>query len=154
MAKTNKKYASARMKQNNPMAREDIRKKMSDTLKKIGHKPRVHCGNGSLTKPQMLLASVLGWKTEVVVMALNHPYKVDVAHAGMKIAIEVDGGSHCCLKVRNLDAKKDAALRSLGWTVLRFKNKDVMGDLGGCVRTVWSTISRLKETTTTLPMAS
>lgn len=45
-------------------------------------------------------------------------YKIDLAHPGAKIAIEIDGSSH---KGRAAsDARKDSVLVSKGWRVLRF----------------------------------
>jgi very-short-patch-repair endonuclease len=51
-------------------------------------------------------------------------YKIDIAEPKQKIAIEVDGNSHHSRKA--LDTKKDAKLRSLGWIVLRFWNRDIL----------------------------
>ena len=46
MAATNRKYASARMTERNPMHREEIRQKVSDSLQRIGHRPKQRGGNG------------------------------------------------------------------------------------------------------------
>ena len=46
MARTNRKYASARMKANNPMSNPEAREKMAKTLKRIGHRPAIRGGNG------------------------------------------------------------------------------------------------------------
>ena len=81
-------------------------------------------------------------------------YKLDIANPDFMMAVEVDGPSHSSLERKAQDAKKDRFLRSLGWTVLRFTNQEVMDDLGGCVRTVLSTTSKLRGTTTILRMAS
>ena len=69
-------------------------------------------------------------------------YKVDVCNPALKIAVEVDGNSHCPISRQEQDRKKDALLSGLGWTVLRFSNRQVMTDLEGCVRKVLSTISK------------
>ena len=148
MARTNRSYASARMKKNNPMHRPEIRAAVSTKLRAMGHKPRVHGGNGRpVPVPQLLLACVLGWDTEVAVKTgekrgSGYPscYKVDIGNEDLMIALEIDGNSHCALKRKEQDKKKDAFLNGLGWTVLRFKNEQVMEDLEGCVRMVLSTI--------------
>ena len=60
MASTNRKYASARMKKNNPMQRESSRKKHTATLKRIGHKPPIRGGNGRpATDAEVMLNKLL-----------------------------------------------------------------------------------------------
>lgn len=159
MARTNHKYASARMKANNPMRRPEVRESVSVALRAIGHRPVIRGGNGKeIPKPQARLAKALRWRTEVVVhtkqpKVSGYPgtYKIDIANTAYKIGIEVDGPSHCALIRQAQDRKKEALLSSLGWTILRFTNRQVTDDLAGCVRTVLSTISKLHTTTTTTP---
>ncbi|PIP82864.1 MAG: hypothetical protein COR54_12675 [Elusimicrobia bacterium CG22_combo_CG10-13_8_21_14_all_63_91] len=157
MSRTNRIFASGRMRANNPMRRRSVREKMSATLRRIGHGPLPRGGNGrGLTKPQAALADALGWETEFVLPTRtgrgsgypNH-YKLDIAHPGLKIAIEVDGGSHNAIERRLQDRKKEELLDSLGWKVLRFSNREVTKNLAGCVRVVTSTISKSSATTTT-----
>jgi very-short-patch-repair endonuclease len=76
-------------------------------------------------------------------------YKVDIANRDLKVAIEVDGHTHNCTAIRQADTKKTAFLESLGWSMLRFTNAEVLGDLTKCVQTVLSTISRQQEVTRT-----
>lgn len=117
----------------NPTSRPEVREKLSRRLKEIGHKPPIQGGNGrGLTEPQRRLMEVLGmaWEAEYAVRLGpakdGYPtnYKVDLANPETMIAIEVDGNSH--LSRRALDAKKDAKLASLGWTVLRFWNREIL----------------------------
>ena len=79
-------------------------------------------------------------------------YKVDIGNETLRVAIEVDGQSH--YSRRSLDAKKDKLLRGLGWTVLRFSNKQVTERLAECVLMVTSTISKSHQLTSTAPMDS
>ena len=81
-------------------------------------------------------------------------YKLDLAYPSLKVGVEVDGNSHGLLLRQEQDAKKDALLRGLGWTVLRFRNAEVLENLTDCVQTVMSTISKLSERIPTSPMAS
>ena len=156
----NRKHASARMKNRNPMHRPDIRAKMATTLRAMKWAPTVRGGNGKpLPLPQQALSAALGWPTEVPVPTLKprgsgYPscYKVDIANEALKFAIEVDGNSHYARK--DQDTKKDGLLTGLGWTVLRFTNKQVTADLAACVQTVLSTISKLKPSTPTRSKAS
>lgn len=52
------------------------------------------------------------------------PYVVDFCAPGPRVIIEVDGGQHAGSKA---DRQRDAALRSLGYRVLRFWNTEVLG---------------------------
>ena len=139
------------MKATNPMHSAKTRKKMSDTLKRIGHKPKVRGGNGTgPTIPQKMLAEKLDLPMEVVVVTgkkspYPHHYKIDIANTEMLLAIEVDGGSHYSLKRQAADKKKDKFLRGIGWTVLRFSNQEVTGNLKRTAQKVSSTISQLKK---------
>jgi hypothetical protein len=110
-----------------------VRLKISRRLKAMKHGPSVRGGNGrGLTIPQSLMLAALGsgWIPELSLslgrQTPGYPshYKIDLANTSKKLAIEVDGHSHASRK--HLDQKKDAKLRSLGWTVLRFSNRDIL----------------------------
>lgn len=110
------------------MFKPEIRKKVSDTLKSIGHKPVIQGGNGrGPTRHEALMLKLLGqsWLWNYVIILNRHPYKIDLANPDLKIAIEVDGPSHGSMKVKLADRKKVAWLEELGWKVLRFKNSEV-----------------------------
>ena len=161
MAKTNRKYASERMRNKNPMQNPETREKMVATLHEIGHKPSAQGGNGrGLTDPQKILLKALdgldAWPEFVV--KTNQPkynpyhlpshYKIDIAIPRCRLAIEVDGGSHCSMAAKEKDAKKTAFLQSKGCSVLRFTNAQILQDEKNCAQAVMSTISKLMETTT------
>jgi hypothetical protein len=162
MIELNHRTASKRMKERNPMHNPDARAKVSATLKAMGWGPPERGGNGrGLTEPQAILSELLDWPTEVVVCTKmprgsGYPtnYKLDIGDPDLMVGIEIDGFSHCSRQRQAQDAKKDELLSSLGWTVLRFTNEEVMGDLAGCARTVVSTTWRSRGTTTTSLMAS
>jgi hypothetical protein len=146
MARTNRMYASGRMRAQNPMARPDVRARMVATLRARGHRPPIQGGNGrGLTRPQALLLAALPatWAAEVVVpvglgrrRGFPTAYKLDLADAGVQIAVEVDGASHQTAQGRARDAKKTARLAALGWRVLRFRNREVLEDPTACARRV------------------
>ena len=155
-----RKLLSERMKKNNPMYDPEIREKTIQSLKKSGTHPRVLGGNGrGLTKGQKLLLSWLGrgwWPELVIPTEISAPdvptnYKVDIANIWYGIAIEVDGGSHKGAAARAEDARKDAFLKSKGWSVLRFRNKEVLTDTERVKAEILALISRSKETIITLP---
>lgn len=152
MARTNRAHASARMRERNPMHQPAVRAKMSATLREIGHKPRVRGGNGSpMPIGQRALADLLGWPTEVIYPTrTGHApwhYKLDIAHPAMRVCVEVDGGSH--FGRRDSDDRRDALLRSRGWLVFRFSNRDAMERTEDCAREVLSTTSKWRARTPT-----
>lgn len=125
-----------RMLHNNPMKDDTIKNKTRMRLLEIGHKPLVRGGNGhGLTVPQALLLSFLGdgWVAEFSVLTgckkgQGYPtcLKIDIANKEKMIAIEVDGASHNNAIARERDARKNFLLGRLGWSVLRFKNREVL----------------------------
>jgi len=147
MAKTNRKYASERMKKNNPSRRADVKAKIS-TTKKGKPFPTKRGGNGrGMTVPQMMLMKELSPyhpEAEYVVKTagiLKYPpaYKVDVALPNRMIAVEVDGNSHHSLKVKEADERKTSVLEQKGWKVLRFTNQQILENLDACVEKILST---------------
>ena len=147
-------------KLHNPMWNEESRKRTSASLKAIGHRPPIRGGNGTgMTEPQKRLYDLLGkgWDTELPIkvgaylrMEFNTPgsYKVDLGNKELKLAIEVDGNSHGTLARKQQDAKKDAVLKLLGWTVLRYRNERVMSETDLVMAEIMSIVSMLKKTTT------
>lgn len=145
-----KMRASPRLKEylasdRNPLRDPRVRARAHAACAVLGW-PMLDGGNGKLTRPQKLLAALLGWEVEVSIPTKaaprsGHPsnYKVDVGNAKLKIAVEVDGKSHASKVARLRDGKKDALLRSLGWKVIRLKNEEVMRDPLACARRVLST---------------
>lgn len=131
------------------MHREEVRRRVSKTLKRIGHKPPLQGGNGrGLTRAQgelYLRLAEHGFIPELVVitrmgrLGYPHHYKIDIADPSRMVAIEVDGGSHGSMKVQESDRKKDAFLIACGWRVFRFSNQVAMERTEECVRTVLST---------------
>lgn len=67
----------------------------------------------------------------------------------LKLAIEADGGSHNSIERQAQDAKKDELLRSLGWTVLRFTNQQILMETEKTMQVILSTILRLLAPTPT-----
>lgn len=149
MAQRNRDTAPERMRLNNPMANLETRKKMSETLHRIGHKPIIRGGNGKPLSPaHQMLSDAIGcpWKDEFIVVTntyrgsgLPTHYKIDIAHPFKKIAIEVDGNSHCALSRQSQDKKKELFLSKLGWTVIRFKNEEVLNNLEECLKKIYAT---------------
>jgi hypothetical protein len=140
--------AAYRMKYDNPMKSDEMRARLSRTLKAMGHKPPVQGGNGRrLSVPQQLLADMTDLPTEYVIRTkpirhlmegLAKHYKADLADPARRLVVEVDGNSHNSPKARATDAKKDTALSLLGWSVLRFSNREVMENTDSVVAIIRS----------------
>ena len=110
-------------------------------------------GNGQLTPQQIALANALGWEMEVAIPTKNPSWPVlivDIGHQGLKIAVEVDGGSHLTKKQKNRDRKKAEMLTQQGWLLIRFWNSQVDNDLEKCVSLVLSMCQARNNTSTTL----
>jgi transposase InsO family protein len=124
-----------RIRNLNPMADPKVRKKVSKTLRMIGHQPKERGGNGRpLTLAQRTLFEVLT-PTPVPEYAVSlgpkkpgYPtcYKLDLAWPDRKFSIEVDGVSHKTLKGKERDRKKSTKVSGLGWTVFHFTNKEIL----------------------------
>lgn len=124
-----------RIRKLKPMQKEETRLKLSNTLKAMGHRPKVRGGNGTRTPvPQQYLFDQLtgSWQLEYAISTgpktegIPTHYKIDIANPVLKVAIEVDGGSHNSPVRRAMDKRKDTKLKQLGWKVLRFLNKDIL----------------------------
>lgn len=123
---------SCAKKSSNPMHKPEWRQKMTETLKRIGHKPVVRGGNGTgMTPVEKMMLSKLpaGWVSNHTVKTLKRPaqgyphhYKLDLALPSEMLCLELDGGSHGSLSRQEQDKKKDALLRQLGWKVCRMSN--------------------------------
>ena len=144
----------------NPLRDPAVRARATEASRALGF-PSLNGGNGrGPTRPQRLLADALGWPMEHAVSTgsprqpgMPTHYKIDIANPELWIAIEVDGVSHMTRAVREADARKDAWLRSRGWTVLRFSNERVLNELPAVLRSVRTacTTSRQAPATTSLP---
>jgi len=136
------KLREYRQSDRNPINDPDVRRRALEAAKAKGYGHFLHGGNQPMPKPQQALADRLGWETEVVVRTnqltgrarsrtekATPPYKytLDIAERSLRIDIEVDGPCHRSRKER--DARRDAKMMSLGWTVLRFTNREIQDDL-------------------------
>ena len=118
-------------------------------------------GNGKITAQQQAVARALDLPMEFPVLtapvkdqfpSLPACYKVDVACPETLLAIEVDGKTHNLRKWKFLDRRKEAVLSALGWSVLRFTNRQVDEDLPAVLESIRSCMTlRSKSITTTSP---
>ena len=149
-----RRASSERMLAANPMRQQESIDKMAEARRSKGHwKPPIRGGNGTgMTVPQSLLLGALGagWVVEHAIptrskdQTIPHCYKVDLALPEVMLAVEVDGNTHKTKLGRERDAKKDRVLSGLGWTVLRFSNREIASGTSACAQEVLSTISMLR----------
>ena len=158
------RLSSRRMSARNPMSNPEVRERVSKTLRHMGHEPAQRGGKGrGMTIPQKILLERLGpeWEAELVIKTGlpkrdGNPtwYSADLAHSATRTCVEVDGGSHCCLKVQQRDARRDAILSQLGWTTLRFSNEEILANTEAVVQTIRSITCRWQIMRTTSPRIS
>ena len=149
------------MKDRNPMSNPETVAKVSNTLKAIGHKPKIQGGNGrEPSAAELALLAMfggLGFVMQPVIRTgsrsqkggLSTHYKPDMGNWDLKLALEADGGSHQGSLGKMRDAKKTTFLNGIGWTVLRFSNEKILTQPDEVFATVMSTISRLTVSTPT-----
>lgn len=131
----------------NPFRDPEVTAKGHATLRANGYR-HLNGGKGrGLTKAQKFLLDQLpGWVPEhVVTTGWKRPlplwYAIDVAEPDLLIAIEADGHGHQAPKVKARDARKDALLRSKGWTVLRFRNHEILHETERVLAAIGAAIS-------------
>jgi hypothetical protein len=143
LIETNKKYASARMKKNNPSFYPENLKKARQTKiknKTLNLAPKIQGGNGKeLPLTVKLLNKKLNWHTTYIVKTfLKSPYpshyKLEIANPEKKIYIEIDGNSSYSRKEQSL--RKEEFLIYSGWKLFRFKNKEIFNNLNECVEII------------------
>ena len=64
-------------------------------------------------------------------------YIVDFACLKSKLIIELDGAQHGEADHSRKDAARDARLRALGFTILRFWNNEVNENIDGVIETIF-----------------
>ena len=72
-------------------------------------------------------------------MVFGPDYVADFAARSHRLIIELDGDSH---SDPAYDARRDTHMTAKGWTVLRFGNNDVMGNVEGVVRAILIALGR------------
>ena len=67
-------------------------------------------------------------------------YIVDFSCSDLKLIVEVDGGQHA--EQQRYDSARTEYLESLGFTVIRFWNNEVLTNIDGVLETLTLTLSR------------
>jgi very-short-patch-repair endonuclease len=72
-------------------------------------------------------------------------YIIDLFCNELMLAIELDGLTHSFPEVYERDLVKEASLKEIGITLLRFNDSKVMNDLPNVIRTIETTIEEIKS---------
>ncbi len=115
--------------------------------------PQAHCERAQelrkqATQPERLLwNALLSMKEETGLKFRRqhplYPYIADFACIKARLIIELDGPSHDTRLA--YDAKRDATLQKMGWTILRFDNDDVVFNLENVVLAIFKKCKELQE---------
>lgn len=92
---------------------KSMRRVMTEAELKLWNELRAHRLMGLAFRRQMPIAG----------------YIVDFACPAKKMIVEVDGSQHAPAPAAEADGARARKLESLGWTILRFWNDDVMRDI-------------------------
>ena len=84
--------------------------------------------------------TVLGFRTKR--QPVVGPYITDVLVPAVRLVIEVDGSAHFGRELA--DARRQADLELLGYSVFRVSAEDVMRDVGSVVRSIAATVALLR----------
>ena len=91
-----------------------------------------------MTPPERLvwrnLQRIKGWHFRR--QAPIGPYIADFVCFACKLVIELDGETHVGARAAAKDKFRDAWLKSQGFHVLRFSNRDVVGDIESVMETI------------------
>lgn len=104
--------------------------------------------DGAPTVPQKVLFEALPGATMEFALtgtAKSNSLRIDIAIPSLKLAIEVDGLSHTKRREKARDAKKEQVLKERGWTLLRFWNAEILGDLSSVLMRVHATVAMLQK---------
>jgi uncharacterized C2H2 Zn-finger protein len=131
---------SKRMRENPPLHKPEVYERFRASMRALPKSSFHHLNGGNgrpPTEPEALLLQRLGpaWTWQLVVptkagRGSGYPmhYKLDIGNAAVRVGVEIDGKSHEGRQARERDLKKTSWLESLGWTVLRFQNSEVLAD--------------------------
>ena len=67
-------------------------------------------------------------------------YIVDFVCIEKGLIVEIDGSQHYEEKTKKYDSKRDEFLKSLGFSVLRFSNLDVLKDIESVLSVIWDEV--------------
>jgi very-short-patch-repair endonuclease len=69
-------------------------------------------------------------------------YIVDFYCSAARLILEVDGSQHYEAKTRENDRERDTYLAGLGFTVLRFSDREVFENINGVLERIWDYVDK------------
>jgi very-short-patch-repair endonuclease len=72
-------------------------------------------------------------------------YIADFACLELKLVIDADGATHLLEEIQIKDKRKDDYLQSLGYTVLRFKDEEILHSMNKVIVEIETTINNIKD---------
>jgi very-short-patch-repair endonuclease len=72
-------------------------------------------------------------------------YVLDFYCPQLKLAIEIDGESHCHSGVEEYDKERENEIKGLGVEFLRFQNDEVYNNLNGVLQNIFQKIESIKN---------
>ena len=120
-----------------------------------------HGGNGTISEAEqelMKFCSDLGFEYNKAIstykLRVMYPekhyafnYKPDFVNLEYKLCIEVDGNSHQTILGKQRDRKKEECLEMIGFTTIRFSNKDVLNNFEYVKKSILDCLEELKSGT-------
>ncbi len=108
-----------------------------------GFSRRARALRRDMTPPERRLWGFLRGEALGVRFRRQHPvppFVLDFACLELRLAVEVDGGTHGADAARAADAARDAVLTRMGWRVVRFAAAEVMREAEGVVTRIMAEI--------------
>ncbi|HEY0105374.1 MAG TPA: DUF559 domain-containing protein [Rhizomicrobium sp.] len=103
-------------------------------------RPRAKMLRKAMTKAELVLWDALReLNTRGYKFRRQHPigsYIADFVHIRGKLVIEIDGATHWTAERASHDRRRDAFLQANGWSVMRFADAAVYGDITTVVEDV------------------
>jgi very-short-patch-repair endonuclease len=69
-------------------------------------------------------------------------YIVDFYCPVAKLILEVDGGQHYEVKAQEKDRERDKYLAGLGFTVMRFSDREIFESIEGVLERIWDSVNK------------
>jgi hypothetical protein len=126
-----------------PFRQQEVHRKSVEKQRELGF-PNLNYDGGP-TAPQRILFDQLPGATMEFALPQSNCLRIDIAIPSLKLAIEVDGLSHVKQKEKERDARKDRLLKERGWTLLRFWNAEILGDISSVLTRIEATMTMLQK---------
>lgn len=145
--------------ENNPSCKPEVRQKISEIRKKEYEDGVNKCGwlgpqKFPTDSEKAIYAGMIKmgfvWNLHILTgqpvggrLAAN--YHLDFGHEELKLCVEIDGNSHRGTKRKSRDQRKDDFLKSQGWIVVRYTNKQVLSNPANIIKEIKAKMAELND---------